>query len=108
MIEFSSELTEVQYSAVQVLGKPNVLPAAGQSPNAWTPDKPKRKEWIKVGYDRPIEIMQVAVSESYNPGALYRLLLYDEQGTEYVVRTFNTVAVPIQGRMLNIMMEKTK
>jgi OOP family OmpA-OmpF porin len=107
VIEFSSELTEVQYSAVQVLGKPNVLPAAGQSPNAWTPDKPKRKEWIKVGFDRPIEIQQVAVAESFNPGALYRLLLYDEQGTEHVVRTFNPVSVPLQGRMLNIMMEKT-
>ena len=43
VLEFSSELTPVQYSAQQVLGKPNVLPAGGQSPNAWAPDKPKRK-----------------------------------------------------------------
>jgi outer membrane protein OmpA-like peptidoglycan-associated protein len=107
VIEFSSELTEVQYSASQILGKPNVLPAGGQSPNAWTPDKPKRKEWIKVGYERPIEIQQVAIAESYNPGALYRLLLYDEAGNEHAVRTFNPNAVPLQGRMLNVMMEKT-
>jgi hypothetical protein len=45
LIELSSELTPVQYSARQVLGKPNVLPSGGQSPNAWTPDKPKRKEF---------------------------------------------------------------
>src|SRR5690349_8254364 len=107
VIEFSSELTEVQYSASQILGKPNVLPAAGQSPNAWTPDVPKRKEFIKVGYDNPVQIQQVAIAESYNPGALYRLLLYDEAGNEHIVRTFNPVAVPLQGRMLNIMMEKT-
>ena len=43
VIEFSSELTPVQYSARQVLGKPNVLPSGGQSPNAWAPDKPKKK-----------------------------------------------------------------
>lgn len=107
VIEFSSELTEVQYSAEQILGKPNVLPAGGQNPNAWTPDKPKRKEFIKLGYDHPIQIQQVAIAESYNPSGLYRLLLYDEAGTEYAIRTFNPVAIPIQSRMLNIFFEKT-
>src|SRR5678810_423561 len=99
VIEFSSQLTEVQYAAEQILGKPNVLPAGGQNPNAWTPDKPKRKEFIKLGYEHPIEIQQVAIAESYNPGALYRVLLYDEGGAEHVVRTFNPAAVPLQGRM---------
>jgi OOP family OmpA-OmpF porin len=107
VIGVSSELTEIQYSADQILGKPNVMPAGGQSPNAWTPDKPKRKEWIKVGYDHPIEIQQVAIAESYNPSGLYRLLLYDEAGTEYPIRTFNPTAIPLQGRMLNIMLERT-
>lgn len=107
VIEFSTQLTEVQYSANQILGKPNVLPAGGQNPNAWTPDKPKRKEWVKVGYDHPIEIQQVAIAESYNPSGLYRVLLYDEAGREYPIRTFNPVAIPLQSRMLNIMFEKT-
>src|SRR5262245_37879171 len=94
VIEVSSELPAIQYSAAQILGRPNVLPAGGQSPNAWTPDKPRRKEWIKVGYDHPIEIQQVAIAESYNPGGLYRVLLYDEAGKEYPLRTFNPVSVP--------------
>ena len=58
VIEFSSELTPVQYSAQQVLGKPNVLPAGGQNPNAWSPDRPKQREFIKVGFDNPISIRQ--------------------------------------------------
>jgi OOP family OmpA-OmpF porin len=107
VIEYSSQLTAVQYSANQILGKPNVMPAGGQNPNAWTPDKPKRKEWIKVGFDHPIEIQQVAIAESYNPSGLYRILLYDEAGKEYPIRTFSPVAVPLQGRMLNVMFEKT-
>lgn len=107
VIDFSSELTPVQYSAEQVLGKPNVLPAGGQNPNAWSPDKPKRKEWIKLGYSHPIQIQQVAIAESYNPSGLFRLLLYDETGKEYPIRTFNPVAIPLQGRMLNVFMEKT-
>lgn len=107
VLEFSSELTPVQYSAQQILGKPNVLPAGGQNPNAWTPDKPKRKEFIKVGYSHPIQVQQIAVAESYNPSGLYRVLLYDEAGTEHVARTLNPVAVPLQGRMLNVFVEKT-
>ncbi|HNV31190.1 MAG TPA: OmpA family protein, partial [Cyclobacteriaceae bacterium] len=64
VLEFSSELTPVQYSAQQALGLPNVLPAGGQNPAAWTPDKPKRTEFIKLGYDNPIQIQQIAIAES--------------------------------------------
>src|SRR5689334_15181151 len=105
VLEFSSELTPVQYSAQQVLGKPNVLPAGGQNPAAWTPDKPKRKEFIKLGYDHPIQIQQIAIAESYNPSGLYRVLVYEENGTEHVIRTFQPTSIPRQGRMLNVMME---
>jgi OOP family OmpA-OmpF porin len=107
VIEFSSELTPIQYSANQVLGKPNVLPAGGQSPNAWAPDKPKRKEFIKVGFSNPISIQQIAIAESYNPSAIYRVLAYDEAGTEHVINSFNPMAVPLKGRMLNIFVEPT-
>lgn len=107
VIEFSSELTPVQYSAKQVLGKPNVLPSGGQSPNAWAPDKPKRKEFLKVGFDKPMNIQQIAVAESHNPSAIYRVFVYDESGREYLVNTLNPKAVPLRGRMLNLFMEQT-
>ena len=107
VIEFSSELTPVQYSAKQALGKPDVLPAGGQNPNAWTPDKPKRKEFIKLGFDKPINVRQIAIAESYNPSAIYRVLMYDEAGKEYVANTLNPMVVPLKGRMLNLFVEKT-
>ena len=107
VIEFSSELTPVQYSAKQVLGKPNVLPAGGQSPNAWAPDRPNRKEFLKLGYDNPISIRQIAIAESYNPSAIYRVYAYDEAGKEYLINTLNPMAVPLKGRMLNVFMEPT-
>ena len=96
VLEFSSELTPVQYSAQQVLGKPNVLPSGGQNPNAWAPDKPKRKEFLKVGFEKPISIQQIALAESYNPSAIYRVLIYDEAGQEYVVNTLNPKSVPLK------------
>ena len=107
VIEVSSELTPVQYSAQQVLGKPNVLPAGGQSPNAWVPDKPKRKEFIKVGFANPISIRQIAIAESHNPSAIYRVLVYDEAGREYVANTLNPRPIPYKGRMLNLFVEQT-
>ena len=107
VVEFSSELTPIQYSAKQALGKPNVLPAGGQSPNAWAPDRPKRKEFLKLGYDNPISIRQIAIAESHNPSAIYRVLAYDESGKEYVVNTLNPKSVPLKGRMLNLFMEMT-
>ncbi|HKZ38066.1 MAG TPA: hypothetical protein VJ184_10465, partial [Chryseolinea sp.] len=107
VVEFSSELTPIQYSAKQALGKPNVLPAGGQSPNAWAPDRPKRKEFLKLGYDNPISIRQIAIAESHNPSAIYRVLAYDESGKEYVINTLNPKSVPLKGRMLNLFMEMT-
>jgi OmpA-OmpF porin, OOP family len=107
VIEFSTELTPVQYSAQQALGKPNVLPAGGQSPNAWSPDKPKRKEFLKLGFANPMSIRQIAIAESYNPSAIFRVLVYDEAGKEYVVNTLNPMSVPLKGRMLNLFLEQT-
>ncbi len=107
VIDFSSELTPVQYAAEQALGKPNVLPATGQNPSAWTPDKPKRAEFIKLGYANPISIQQIAIAESYNPGSLFKVYTYDESGKEYLVHTFNPMSVPLKGRMLNVFVEKT-
>ncbi len=107
VIEFSSELTPVQYSSQQALGKPNVLPAGGQNPNAWTPDKPRRQEFIKLGYANPIQIEQIAIAESHNPSALFKVYIYEENGTEHLVQSFNPGPVPLKGRMKNVFMPKT-
>lgn len=107
VVSFSSELTPLQYSAKQALGKPNVLPAGGQNPNAWAPDKPNRSEFLKLGFDNPISIRQVAIAESHNPGSIYRIFVYDESGKEYELYTFSPQAIPLQGRMLNVFVEKT-
>jgi OOP family OmpA-OmpF porin len=107
VIDVSSELTPVQYSAQQVLGKPNVLPAGGQNPNAWTPDKPKRKEFIKVGFTTPMQIQQIAIAESHNPSAVFKIYTYDEAGREYLIRSNNPIVIPVKGRMLTVMIERT-
>ena len=83
VIDKSSEVSEKQYSASQVLGKPNVMPAGGESPSAWTPSRASRKEYIKVGFAEPMQIRQVAIAESYNPGTITAIYAYDATGNEY-------------------------
>jgi len=107
VIEFSSELTPIQYSAEQVLGKPNVLPAAGESPSAWTPDRPNSKEFIKVGFANPIAIRQIVIAESYSPTTITKVFAYDVAGKEYLINTFSASDIPLKGRLFSIIMSET-
>ncbi|MDQ3393711.1 MAG: OmpA family protein, partial [Bacteroidota bacterium] len=107
VIEFSSELTPVPYSANQVLNKPNVLPNGGESPNAWTPGKPDREEFIRVGFPEPMKIQQIAIAESYNPSTVFKIFTYDGEGNEYLINEFTPRAISLTGRLLNVFFEMT-
>lgn len=75
------------FSAAQVLGKPNAYPTYGISLVAWRPAPGKRtQEFVQVAFERPVSgIQQIAVFETYQVGAISRLVLIDPQGKEYVV-----------------------
>src|SRR5210317_1361923 len=75
--EFSSELSAYEYSAEQVLGKPNALPQGGDNPNAWMPAKPNKLEYIMVSFDKAIRVEQIVIAENYNPRAVYEIYLYN-------------------------------
>lgn len=89
VLEVSSEVHragEKGYGADQALGKPNKCPAPGDSPCAWAPandgDAGNAEEWIKVGFERPMKIVQVVVAENANPDAVSKIVLYDEKDRE--------------------------
>lgn len=107
VLDVSSEISETQYSSRQALKAPNVLPAGGENPNAWTPDRPNREEFIKVGFDEPMRIRQIAIAESYNPSAVSEIYAYDQQGKEYLIERFTPEALPASSRILNIFLERT-
>ncbi len=108
IIDFSSELSPYEYSAEQVLGKPNALPQGGDNPDAWMPAKPNKLDFITVSFDHEIRVEQIAIAESYNPSAVFEIYLYDENGKKYLVHTFDPRPVDLKGRLLNIYIEKTK
>ena len=107
VIEYSSQLGEKQYSAEQVTGKPNVLPNLGLSPNAWMPSKKSKNEYIKVSFPMPINVQQIAIAETFNPGSIRFIYAYDENGREYLLNEFIPKAIPIEGRLLRVFIEMT-
>ncbi len=108
VLDFSTQLSEYQYSATQVLGKPDVLPDYGDNPNAWLPSRPNRTSFIKVRFDQAMRVQQIAIGESFNPGALYQVFLYDENNREYLLNTFIPRPLNVEGRLLNIYLSETE
>lgn len=95
-----------QFRAVQALGAPSKLPALGVSPCAWAPLYPDGvEEWLHVGFEKAMPVKQVVVGESVNPGAVVRVVVYDEQGGEHVVYQASPEARP--DGVLRIMVKDT-
>lgn len=94
-----------QYKGTQALGKPDKLPAPGESPSAWSPATKENPqgEWIKVGFARPMQIAQVIVGENYNPGAVTHIYVYDVNDKEYLIyKNVNVGPLSVPARMFSI------
>lgn len=107
IIDYSTQRSELQYSADQVLEKHNVLPSGGDNASAWNPFKNDTQDYIKVGFQLPMPIVQIAIAESHNPGAVKRIYLYDENDIEHLV--YDEIAGPVKEpwRMNNIFIDLT-
>ena len=107
ILDVSTEFGPLEYSALQALHKPNVLPRGGDDPNAWRPKRQDKPEFITVAFDTPIVAKQVAIAESENPGAVSWVLAYDEDYNEHVLFELQPRALPIESRLLNLFFEET-
>jgi len=109
VIGFSSQHSKVQFSANQILGKPNILPTFGESPCSWTPDlKSKSTEWIRVQFNEPLYTEQIAIIENENPGAITRVTIYDSLNRGYEVYANNLPGIISEkGRIFQINIERT-
>jgi len=80
VIDFSSQKSPKEFSADQVLGVPN---STGDSPCSWRPlndpDMGNFEEYVKVGFERPMKIQQVAIAENFYPGAIEKIILFDDK-----------------------------
>lgn len=74
LIKYSSDLGGKQFGIKRILGKPDVFPQGGYSPNAWTPKNAlDGREIVIVGFDTPQTVKQVAIFENLNAGCVTRV-----------------------------------
>jgi outer membrane protein OmpA-like peptidoglycan-associated protein len=100
-----------QYHAEQVLGKPNKCPATGDSPCAWLPaadfDQGTQEEWVKVGFDKPMKIQQVAIAQNFYPGAIEKVILYDERDRQRAEFDYTPSPDGLVAKIKHVTFEKT-
>jgi len=66
----------------QATGAPDT-PQAGDFSTAWAALQPDGgPEWLQVEYAHPVEIKEVRIRESYNPGAVTRVSAFGDDGKE--------------------------
>ncbi|MEQ6168286.1 MULTISPECIES: OmpA family protein [unclassified Ekhidna] len=107
VIDVSSEYSPYEYSAIQTLHRPNVLPGGGDNPNAWRPKSTDKEEFVMVAFRTPIKAKQIAIAESENPGAVKAVYGYDSDYNEYLLFELTPRELPIESRLLNLFFEET-
>lgn len=76
LIKYSSDLGGKEYGIKRILGKPDVFPQAGYSPNAWTPKRAlDGYETVVVGFEKSQTVKQIAIFENINAGCVVRVLV---------------------------------
>ncbi|MBC7391460.1 MAG: OmpA family protein [Opitutaceae bacterium] len=104
VLEYSSQKDIKAFSSKQVIGKPNVFPATGESVNAWQYNDAKERdqEFIKVGFFVPIKPKKVYIGESYNPGYISKVFVYDASGKEHEIASNTPGPISEKGRLFSI------
>jgi hypothetical protein len=75
------------FAAYQATGPANVE-IYGNSVSAWSPKTADAGlEWLELQYARPVFATAVRVRESFGPGAIIKVELFDEQDSAHVVWT---------------------
>lgn len=112
VLKYSSQYSDTKSSAQQALGKPNALPAGGDTPMAWAVEEVDEEEskdeaTLKLGYSNPMKIQQVAIAENNAPGAIESVVLTDTEGDDHEIYKAEPESAGQNGRMLNIFIPMT-
>lgn len=74
ILKCSSDLGSKPYGSKRILGKPDVFPQGGVSPNAWSPKNAlDGKEAVEVAFDKSQTVKQIAIFENVNAGCVVRI-----------------------------------
>lgn len=85
------------WGAGQACGPPDTF-QAGDLPTAWAPAKQVGgEEWLQLEFGEPLSVSQVLVRETYNPGAISKVVALLDDGSELTIwqGTEPTAAAPV-------------
>jgi len=87
VISYSSQYSDKQYSANQVIGSPSVKTEFGSTPTAWAPLEKRsiNGEFIHVEYSNPIKLKTIYINETSSPGSISKIIAYDERFDEHEI-----------------------
>lgn len=103
VIKYTSEFSEADGAAKNILGAPNVLPYQGYTKCAWTPKNVfgRNNESILVRFATPIQANQVVVNENYFSGLITSITLFDTDETPIVVYDNKTPRLAPNGNLFH-------
>jgi RNA polymerase sigma factor (sigma-70 family) len=76
---------KVHWDHTQAAGAPDTH-SAGDIPTAWAPKQVKSGEqWLQLGYKNAVELKEINIHETHNPGAVSKVAAIMPNGTEKVL-----------------------
>ncbi len=109
VVGFSSQMSNKEFSATQIFGKPSIIPSQGKTAAAWMPKFPiYRIEWLRVKFPEKIFVNQILINENFNPGAIVKIILYDSLDNGILVYSNHKVSnSPGPGTLTKFNIDKT-
>lgn len=74
---------QASYHPMQATGVPNVDRHADDSSSWATKEADAGIEWIELDYAKPVNATEVRIRQTFNPGAIIKVELFDESGTAH-------------------------
>lgn len=115
IIETNDKNRGQSYAPENVLGVPEVYPAFGAqvNPNSWivggnNAGYKSENIFLKVGFCDPIIAEQIVIIESYNPGSISSVTIFEASGKITKVYSAHPKAVTEKGRVLSIPIKITE
>jgi hypothetical protein len=76
------KLVQRPWSPEQAVGAPDTM-QAGDNPTAWAPLSPNSgMQWLELEYEKPVEVAEIRVRQTFNPGAICKITVPDASGQE--------------------------
>lgn len=83
----STEYGSTAWSAMRATGAPDVYPNCADDGNAWAPESWDTQDWIELAYDVPVVPAEINIYETYTPGQISEVQVFDVDGKSYTVYT---------------------